>query len=141
LGSLDRLAAHRRGEIVLACLERRPQRGELLLVEVVLDRESLECALLDRPVLLGLGQERLDWVFKNRGQFFSLPSVRELPSPLEPLDAIAGSAGTLDPRVGGMTVRADVGDDLTTRRAGCEGVPARRATDRRQYKFRLKLLQ
>jgi hypothetical protein len=92
-------------------------------------------------VLLGLGQKRLDWVFKNRGQFFSLPSVCELPSPLEPLDAIAGSAGTLDTGVGGMAVRADVGDDLTTRRAGRERVAARRATDRREYKFRLKLLQ
>jgi hypothetical protein len=92
-------------------------------------------------VLLGLGQERLDWVFKNRGQFFSLPSVYELPSPLEPLDAIAGSAGTLHPRVGGMAVRADVGDDLATRRTGRERIAARRTADRRQDKLRLKLLQ
>jgi len=51
-------------------------RGKILLVEVVLERECLEDALLERSALLRLIEDGLEWCFKQgRTQFVSHPSV------------------------------------------------------------------
>jgi hypothetical protein len=57
-----------RGYVHLAGLELGAQSGELLVLEVVLGRERLERALLDRPTLIGLGEESLDRLFENCAQ-------------------------------------------------------------------------
>jgi hypothetical protein len=57
-----------RDDLDLASLELCTQLGELLLVEVVLEREGLQGGLLDRRVLLCLLQERRDNGFKQRTQ-------------------------------------------------------------------------
>jgi hypothetical protein len=44
----------------VARLELRAQLGELVLLELVLERERLECALVDRAALLGLVEECSD---------------------------------------------------------------------------------
>ena len=68
VGSLMRLGARGREDVDLARLELSAQRDELLLVEVVLGRERLERALLERAALFCGGQEGLDWLFDDRGQ-------------------------------------------------------------------------
>ena len=45
-------------------------RGELLLVEVVLERKRLEDGLLERAALLRLVEDGLDWcLMQGRAQF------------------------------------------------------------------------
>jgi len=63
------------GDLDLPSLELGADGGKLVLVEVVVERERLEGSLVGRAALLRLGQERLDWCFKDGGaQFCSLPS-------------------------------------------------------------------
>ncbi len=50
----------------LARLELGAGRGEVVLVEVVLERERLESALVDAAALLGFVEERLNRCFQNR---------------------------------------------------------------------------
>ena len=57
--------ARGRDDVDLASFELGPQRGELLLVEVVLGDERLERALLDRAPLLGVAEECLNWLFQD----------------------------------------------------------------------------
>jgi hypothetical protein len=122
---------------------------ELVLVEIVLQRERLELLLSRRTPLLRLLEEGTERCFENAGQLSSLLSIRWLPPrapgcgapALEPLDAAAGLDRPLDARVGGMAIRADVDDDLAPRRAGREGVPARRAAHVRPHQLRMNLLQ
>jgi hypothetical protein len=57
-----------RSHVDLAGLELGAQSGELLVLEVVLDRECLERALLDRAALFGLGEESLNRLFENGAQ-------------------------------------------------------------------------
>jgi hypothetical protein len=66
----DRLVRRRRDDLDLPGLELGAQLGEILLVEVVLERERLQCGLVDRLVLLGLFEERRDSKFKRGAQFF-----------------------------------------------------------------------
>ena len=64
----------RREDFDLARLELGTQCGELVLLELVLERERLEGRLLDLAVLLGLLENGLDWCFEfDRAQFSSLP--------------------------------------------------------------------
>jgi hypothetical protein len=59
----------------LARLELGTQRGKLVVLELVLERERFEGRLLDLAVLLGLLEGGLDRCFKfDRAQFSSLPS-------------------------------------------------------------------
>ena len=67
-GFLARLGAHGREDVDLTRLELSAQRDELVVVEIVLGREGLERALLDRAALLRVGEEGLDWLFDDRGQ-------------------------------------------------------------------------
>jgi len=65
----------RREDFDLARLELGTQGGELVLLELVLERERLEGRLLDLAVLLGLLENGLDRCFEfDRAQFSSLPS-------------------------------------------------------------------
>jgi hypothetical protein len=65
----------RREDLDLARLELGTQGGELVLLELVLERERLEGRLLDLAVLLGLLENGLDRCFEfDRAQFSSLPS-------------------------------------------------------------------
>jgi len=57
-------------DLDLPGLELGAQLGEILLVEVVLERERLQGGLVDRLVLLGLFEERRDSKFKRGAQFF-----------------------------------------------------------------------
>ena len=64
-------------DLDLPGLELGAQLDEILLVEVVLERERLQGGLVDRLVLLGLFEERRDSKFKRGGaQFCSHPSLR-----------------------------------------------------------------
>ena len=64
----------RREDLDLARLELGAQGGELVLLELVLERERLEGRLLDLAVLLGLLENGLDRCFEFDGaQFSSLP--------------------------------------------------------------------
>ena len=64
-------------DLDLPGLELGAQLDEILLVEVVLERERLQGGLVDRLVLLGLFEERGDSKFKRGGaQFCSHPSLR-----------------------------------------------------------------
>ena len=86
LAAFERLA-NGRDNVDLASLELGPQRGELLLVEVVLGDERLERALLDRPPLLGIAEECLNRLFQNYGHtllaFCRRRSKRAMRLPLE----------------------------------------------------------
>ncbi len=62
----------RRLDFHVARIELGANRGDLLIAEVVLDRERLEGALLERPPLLGLVDERGDRCVQNRAQGFPL---------------------------------------------------------------------
>src|SRR6266540_1822556 len=137
---LGGLRARRREDVDLAALELRPQRGELVLFEVVLGRERLERALLDRAALLRVAEERLDWLFKNGRQRSSLSSG-QLPAPLEPLDAAAAEGSALEAGVGRMTVRAGVDNQLAPPGAGGKGIAACGAADGRERELRMNLLQ
>jgi len=67
----------RREQLDVASLELGVDGGKLLLVEVVLERERLEDALLEGAALLRFVQNGLDWcLMQGRAQFRSLPSVR-----------------------------------------------------------------
>ena len=57
-------------DLDLPGLELGTQLDEILLVEVVLERERLQGGLVDRLVLLGLFEERRDSKFKRSAQFF-----------------------------------------------------------------------
>ena len=65
----DRLVRRRLDDLDLPGLELRTQLDEILLVEVVLERERLQGGLFDRRVLLGLLEERGDCKFKHGAQF------------------------------------------------------------------------
>ncbi|MGH3035294.1 MAG: hypothetical protein ACRDON_12185 [Gaiellaceae bacterium] len=62
-----------RDELDLAGLQVCAEAGDLLVIEIVLDGESLQRALLDGSALLRLVEERLERYFKNGRQFSSLP--------------------------------------------------------------------
>jgi hypothetical protein len=65
----------RRDDLDLARLELGAQRAQLLLVEVVLVGERLECLFVDCPPLLRLLDEAEDGYVKIQGaQVYSLPS-------------------------------------------------------------------
>jgi hypothetical protein len=65
-------------DLDVARFEVRAQRGELVVVEIVLDGKRLERALLDRPPLLGLLERGADRCFKRDGaQNSSLPFCRD----------------------------------------------------------------
>jgi hypothetical protein len=66
----DGLVRRRLDDLDLPGLELGAQLGEILLVEVVLERERLQGGLVDRLVLLGLFEERRDRKFKRGAQFF-----------------------------------------------------------------------
>jgi hypothetical protein len=70
LGRGGRLVRRRLDDLDLPGLELGAQLGEILLVEVVLERERLQGGLVDRLVLLGLVEERRDSKFKRGAQFF-----------------------------------------------------------------------
>jgi hypothetical protein len=72
----DRLlgSCSRHDDLDLPGLELRTQFDEILLVEVVLERERLQGGLLDRRVLLCFLEERGDSKFKRGAQSSSLPS-------------------------------------------------------------------
>ena len=57
--------ARGRDDVDLAGLQLDPQGRELVLIEIVLGAERLERALLDRPALLGIAEECLNWLFQN----------------------------------------------------------------------------
>ena len=64
----------RREDFDLTRLELGTQGGELVLLELVLERERFEGRLLDLAVLLGLLENGLDRCFEfDRAQFSSLP--------------------------------------------------------------------
>src|SRR5439155_272501 len=63
----DRLLGLGLDDLDLAGLELGPDAGELVLIEVVLERKSFEVGRLDRPPLLGLGEKRLNWSFETGG--------------------------------------------------------------------------
>jgi hypothetical protein len=64
----------RHEDLDLARLELGPQRGELVFLELVLERERLEGRLLDLAVLLCILENGLDRCFEfDRAQFSSLP--------------------------------------------------------------------
>jgi hypothetical protein len=66
----------RHKDLDLAGLELGTKGGDLIFLEVVLVRERLEGALLDRAPLLGLFEDGLDRYVKADGaQFSSLPSL------------------------------------------------------------------
>jgi hypothetical protein len=73
---LQHLGRDGRDDLDVARLELSAQRRELLVLEVVLDRERLECALLDRAALLSLFEQGLERYFGDRAQFSSLPLLR-----------------------------------------------------------------
>jgi hypothetical protein len=62
-------------DLDVAGLELSAKRPEVILLEVVLERERLQGALLDLPSVLALVEERLKRCFKHGAQFFSLPSI------------------------------------------------------------------
>jgi hypothetical protein len=65
----------RREDLDLARLELGAQRGKLVVLELVLERERLEDRLLDLAVLFRLLEDGLDRCFEfDRAQFRSLPS-------------------------------------------------------------------
>ncbi len=65
-----------REDLDLARLELGPDRGQLLTLELVLERECLESALLDRATVFGLVEDSLNRYFEVDGaQFVSLPSL------------------------------------------------------------------
>jgi hypothetical protein len=72
----DRLVRRRLDDLDLPGLELGAELGEILLVEVVLERERLQGGLVDRLVLLGLFEERRDSKFKRGAQFCSHPLLR-----------------------------------------------------------------
>jgi hypothetical protein len=59
-------------DVDLARLELRAQGGQLLVVELVLGREGLECGFLDRTALLEVVQDGVDSSRKRRTQCRSL---------------------------------------------------------------------
>jgi hypothetical protein len=68
-----------RGDVDLAGLELHAQSAELVVIEIVLLRESIEVALVDRSALLGFGDESLNRLFENDAQdrhFLSNRSIR-----------------------------------------------------------------
>jgi hypothetical protein len=60
----------RRENLHVALLELRPQCGQLVVLELVLERERLEDALLDRPALLGLVEDSLNRYLVGDGAQF-----------------------------------------------------------------------
>jgi hypothetical protein len=65
----------RHEDLHLARLELGTKGGELVVLELVFERERLEGGLLDLAVLLGLFESGLDRCFEfDRAQFSSLPS-------------------------------------------------------------------
>jgi hypothetical protein len=67
-GRGGRLVRRRLDDLDLPGLELGTQLGEILLVEVVLERERLQGGLLDRRVLLCFLEERGDSKFKRGAQ-------------------------------------------------------------------------
>jgi hypothetical protein len=70
---------NRRGHIDLALLQLGAQGSELVVIEIVFERESIEGVLVDRPTLLGVGEESLNGLVENDAQdrhFLSNRSIR-----------------------------------------------------------------
>jgi hypothetical protein len=75
LGLLRTGRGDRREDLDLARLELGTKGGELVFLELVLERKRLEGGLLDLAVLLGVVEDGLDRCFEfDRAQFSSLPS-------------------------------------------------------------------
>jgi hypothetical protein len=75
LGLLRAGRGDRREDLDLARLELGTKGGELVFLELVLERKRLEGGLLDLAVLLGVVEDGLDRCFEfDRAQFSSLPS-------------------------------------------------------------------
>ena len=72
----DLLGGGRSEDLDLARVELGAKRGDLLLVEVVLDRERLDGGLVDLSTLLGFVEKRLKRCFKQGAQFGSTPYAR-----------------------------------------------------------------
>src|SRR5437899_672441 len=62
---VHRLGRRRRDDLDLARLELGAERGQLVLVEVVLEREGFELGLVDGGALLDLVQERMQGCFED----------------------------------------------------------------------------
>jgi hypothetical protein len=76
LAGLQSLSRDGRDDLDLARLELRAQGRDLLVLEVVLERERLERALLDRAALLRVLEQGLERYFDDRAQFSSHPFLR-----------------------------------------------------------------
>jgi hypothetical protein len=75
-GLVDDLLDGSRGEdLDLARIKLSAKRPEVVLLEVVLDRERLDRGLVDLSALLGFIEERLKRCFKQGAQFGSTPYV------------------------------------------------------------------
>jgi hypothetical protein len=72
----------RRGHIDLALLQLGAQNNELVVIEIVFERESVEGVLVDRPTLLGVGEESLNGLVENDAQDRHFLSNRSMRLPL-----------------------------------------------------------
>src|SRR5439155_16896404 len=76
----------RHDHLDVALLELGLQRGQLLVLELVLESKGLEDGLLDRPALLGLVEDGPDrYLIRDGAQFVSPPSLRGLRRQLDTL--------------------------------------------------------
>jgi hypothetical protein len=142
-GAVVEVDRRRRGDLDLACLELRPDPGELVVVELVLERKCLERALIDRAAILGVLEELVDRCFENGVQIFSLrrSAARSGAAPLEPLDSAAALHAALCTGVRRMTIGAHVDDELVARGSHDEAPPTRRAADGRKRALRVDVVQ
>jgi hypothetical protein len=62
-----RLVEDRGHDVDLARVELRAERGQLVVIEVVVDRERLQRRLVDRAAILRVVEEGLDRGRKSRG--------------------------------------------------------------------------
>jgi hypothetical protein len=125
-----------RDDLDVARVELCAQRGDVLLLEVVLGRQRVQRVGVDRAALLGLFEESAERCIKNGAQLSSL--LRRLGAaraagcgapPLEPLDPVAAAREAGDAGVSGVALRAHIDDQLAPGGAGLERRAARGAAD------------